>query len=180
MTVALFAGIIGAFKDPARAPLWAGAGLAATVLFGLWRGWNHRRVCRMIHREYAARYDVLRVAAQPHPWGLTRYQYTVDTPGMCHLGSAWLGGPVREQMQVQRPDMAPTWNSIVDDWRVAGILRFTRNPIIKTRGLPQGGWVFEISDFRGGCAFHFAITTDKHLRVRTARRANPQPRTESA
>lgn len=170
-----------ALRDPQRGHLWAGGGLALATAFVLWRGYSHARICTAIHRAYAGRYQVVRVVAHPHPWQLTRYDYTVDTPESCHLGSAWLAGPVREQAQHRRTEPAPGWQAVTADRRVAPILRFTRNPLVRCRRLPDGGWQFRVMDFRGGCTFHFTITADERLRVRQARRTPPQPaRAESA
>lgn len=170
MTALLLVAVVGAYQDPARAATWAGAGLLAALLFVLWRGYNHRRICATLKRHYEAEGPVLRVATQPHPWGLTRYQYTVDTPDICHLGTAWTTGTVRERARVRRPSVVPSWRKVLHDGRVAGILRFTRNPIIRARRVANDHWLFEISDFRGGCTFHFTVTADNNLRVRGARR----------
>ncbi len=171
MTMALAASVALAFYDWPRAHWWAGGGLILSTLFVAWRGFSHARVRRLVRREYARHYRVLRVSAHPHPWQLTRYEYIVDTPGLCHLGTAWLTGPVQEQVQHERTRPAPHWDAVVQDGRVAPILRFTRNPVVQARRLPDGGWLFGVTDFRGGCAFHFTITVDEHLQVRTARRA---------
>lgn len=171
LTAVLLAGDAMAFRDPLRGHLWAGAGLAAAVLFTAWRGYSHARIRAAIRRAYASRYHVLRVAAHPHPWQLTRYEYIVDTPGLCHLGSAWLDGRVEEHVRHERVRLTPQWDEVRQDSRVAGILRFTRNPVVQVRRLPEGGWLFGITDFRGGCAFHFTIIVDEHLRVLAARRA---------
>lgn len=170
MMALLLVAVTMAWRNPDHAAAWASAGLGASVLFVLWRGFNHRRIHAQLRRYYRSQGPVLRVSAQPHPWGLTRYQYTVDTPGICHLGSAWTAGNVREQARVRRPSLVPFWRKIAHDGRVARILRFTRNPIIRARRLSGDNWLFEISDFRGGCAFHFAVTADHKLRVQGARR----------
>jgi membrane-bound metal-dependent hydrolase YbcI (DUF457 family) len=178
MTGVLLLSVVTSLRSaPAWAPLWAGAGLSVSVLFVLWRGYNHRRICLRVRRAYTARgYEVLRVVSQPHPWGVNRYSFTVDTPGFCHLGTAWLGGPVEEQSRVERPQPEPSFDAVAGDTRVAGILRFTRFPIVRARRQPEGGWLFEVSDFRGSCAFHFAIRADRHLKVHTASRAHlPTP-----
>lgn len=153
----LLLGALLAWRRPAAARRWLGAGLGAAMLFIGYRGVTHEVLLRRVVRTYAASGPVLSASMQPTYWRLDRYEYVVETPEAFRLGAVRPFGTPSEYAVYYKPLRDdPVVRAAEADPALGPILRFARHPLLTYVPGPDG-YLVHITDFRGGFAFRFRL-----------------------